>query len=78
MFLAGERLEDILMRGRWASTKTARRYIQAGPSLLLQLEVPTATGALAADIAPHIFSLLTLLSSQPHSSSEVRNAMNSQ
>jgi hypothetical protein len=30
----GKRLEDIMFRGRWASTKSARHYIQMGPALL--------------------------------------------
>ena len=33
-------LEDILQRGRWASTKSARHHIQAGRSLLLSMTVP--------------------------------------
>lgn len=75
LFLAGERIEDILLRGRWASSKTARRYIQAGPALLLQHSVPEATGSLAAAVSPHILHLLTLLSSQSHSPSGVRKAL---
>ena len=29
-----------MMRGRWESVKSARRYIQAGRALLLSLHVP--------------------------------------
>jgi len=38
----GKRLEDIMFRGRWASTKSARHYIQMGPALLAMAmaEVP--------------------------------------
>ena len=37
MFLLRYSLEDILHRGRWKSTASARRYIQAGQAHLLQL-----------------------------------------
>jgi len=40
LHLLGRSLEDILMRGRWQSTKSARRYIQAGRALLLNARVP--------------------------------------
>lgn len=64
LFIAGEGIEDIMLRGRWASNKSARRYIQAGPSLLLQQRVPPTSAALASDIAPHIRQLLSLLHAQ--------------
>ncbi len=53
-----------MLRGRWACNKSARRYIQAGPSLLLQQRVPPAAASLASDIAPHIHQLLSLLLAQ--------------
>jgi integrase len=40
--LAGYSVEDIMRRGRWASGKSARLYIQQGRSLLLGLRVPKA------------------------------------
>jgi integrase len=61
LFISGEGIEDIMLRGRWASNKSARRYIQAGPSLLLQQNVPSAAAALASDITPHIRQLLSLM-----------------
>jgi integrase len=33
-------LEDILLRGRWASTPSARRYIQAGVAMLMSVTAP--------------------------------------
>lgn len=35
LYMAGVPLETILVRGRWASTKSARHYIQSGEALLL-------------------------------------------
>lgn len=64
LFIAGEGVEDIMLRGRWTSNKSARRYIQAGPSLLLQQRVPPTAASLAADVAPHISQLLSLLHAQ--------------
>ena len=53
-FLVGVGLEEILRRGRWASTASARHYIQAGRALLLTLRVPDglikAGNALAKDL----------------------------
>ena len=42
-FLRGEPLEEILRLGRWASTSSARRYVQAGRALLLAVNVSTVT-----------------------------------
>jgi integrase len=39
-FQLGVKLEDIMLRGRWASSKSARTYIQSGPALLLATDVP--------------------------------------
>ena len=58
--LRGRPLEDILMRGRWASTKSARRYVQAGRSLLLATKVPrriVELGTIIASDLIHTFSL---------------------
>ena len=43
--LQSMRVEDILIRGRWASTKSARRYIQSGRAVLLTMEVPVSVQA---------------------------------
>jgi integrase len=34
-------MEDVLYRGRWASTKSARRYIQSGVAMAMAEEAPT-------------------------------------
>ena len=49
--LAKVPIEEILRRGRWASTSSARHYIQSGAALLLEATVPPATRALAARLA---------------------------
>lgn len=36
------KLEDIMLRGRWEASKSARRYIQRGRALLLGNEIPDA------------------------------------
>jgi integrase len=38
--LSGTSIEDVLLRGRWASTKSARHYVQSGRALMLDLSVP--------------------------------------
>ena len=40
-FLRGMPIEDIVARGRWQLSATAKRYIQVGRSLLLGHTVPT-------------------------------------
>jgi integrase len=45
--LSGVALEDIMLRGRWASSSSARRYIQAGRALLLSTQVPASVLALS-------------------------------
>ena len=37
--LRGVPLNDILLRGRWLSEKSARRYIQTGPALLVTVKL---------------------------------------
>lgn len=57
-------VEDILERGRWASTKSARRYIQSGVALLLAMEVPSGISDIGMTLAKDPLSSLTL--SQKH------------
>ena len=47
LHLLGMPLEDILLRGRWSSSASARRYIQSGRALLLTTRVPMRVQALA-------------------------------
>jgi len=53
------RLEDVLLRGRWASTSTARIYIQQGRAMLLGQQ-KSKLSVLGADMAPHISYLISL------------------
>ena len=64
--LLGHSIEDILMRGRWASTKSARRYIQAGRSMLLTVQVPSSLQAKAQVLSQHLLLSLLLSFSQSH------------
>jgi hypothetical protein len=57
-------LEDILRHGRWASTKSARHYIQAGRALLLSTDIPEDVLDLAHALVPHVLWVFTL--SQRH------------
>jgi hypothetical protein len=54
----GVPVEDIMLRGRWASVKVTRRYIQDGESMLLSLSVPPRIAALAATASRNIISYL--------------------
>ena len=52
--LTGVSLEDIMRRGRWASSKSARRYIQSGRSVLLSIQVPPELHAAGERIASNL------------------------
>ena len=39
-YLAGRSIESVLLRGRWASTKSARIYIQEGRARLIATKIP--------------------------------------
>lgn len=64
LFLDDWKLEDIMMRGRWRSSKSARTYIQSGPALLLQMEVPTTVAELGVLFSSNL--LLSMALSQKH------------
>ena len=61
--LAGRPLEEILQRGRWASMRSARHYIQMGKALLVAASVPQwaleVAAALAVDV-DRVFALAQL------------------
>lgn len=61
--ILGIPLEDILIRGRWASSKSARRYIQAGRAMLMAMEIPADVQALAGSVSENIILSLTLAQS---------------
>jgi len=60
LHMNGMHLEDILMRGRWESTKSARRYVQAGRSLLMAVDVPSHIAALGKTLASDVDLALSL------------------
>jgi integrase len=60
LHVAGWSLEDIMMRGRWESVKSARRYIQAGRALLLSLHVPRNIAYLGRLFASDVVLALSL------------------
>ena len=58
--LLGASLEQVLMRGRWASTKSARHYIQAGRAMLLATEVPPHIAELGSLFAANLETSFSL------------------
>ncbi len=64
--LLGHSVDDILIRGRWSSTKSARRYIQAGRALLLTVDVAPALITTARQLTHNIIHSLTTALSQSH------------
>jgi integrase len=54
-------VEDVMERGRWASTKSARLYIQSGVALLMSMRVPDRIAATAVRLAqdPVLFFALS-------------------
>jgi integrase len=53
-------LEDIMMRGRWASAKSARTYVQASRAVLMATAPPPAVTRVAAVLSRSIQSALSL------------------
>ena len=53
-------LEDILRHGRWASTKSARHYVQAGRSLLMSRSVPPNVVNAARALVPNVLRAFSL------------------
>ena len=60
--MAGVPIEDILHRGRWASTKSARHYVQSGRALLLAEEVPPLATTLARVLVANVLRVMMTLS----------------
>ena len=54
--LAGISLENIVMRGRWKSTESARIYIQSGRALLLTIQSPAAVHELGTQLSMKLFA----------------------
>jgi integrase len=55
--LLGMALEDVLLRGRWASTVSTRRYIQSGRALMLQRKIPKDVSDFGELAAKHLHLL---------------------
>lgn len=51
LYLLETPLEDVLVEGRWASTKTARHYVQTGRALLIATLVPEAVAQKANQVS---------------------------
>jgi hypothetical protein len=60
-YLSGHTVEQIMFRGRWVATESARRYIQTSRALLIMLQIPVQLGHTAALVAPQVDTLLCLL-----------------
>jgi hypothetical protein len=58
--MRGHPMEDILARGRWASTKSARHYVQAGRALLLATKTPVRIATLGETIGRALLYSFTL------------------
>jgi integrase len=58
--MRGRSIEDIMERGRWASSKSARRYVQSGRALLCATDVPPRVKQLGAMISGDLARAFTL------------------
>jgi integrase len=60
LFIKGWKIADIMQRGRWKSSESADRYIQAGRSLLMQQQVPSAVAQAGAVVSRHLVACFSL------------------
>lgn len=60
-FLCGASIEQVQHRGRWASSKSATRYVQQLPAMLMQTNPPPSTVQLGRVLAPHVAAALSHL-----------------
>lgn len=63
-FLAGESVENIMVEGRWASSKSARTYIQKSRAVLLANAIPSKLAKTAANLAEDV--VLSIALAQKH------------
>jgi integrase len=61
-YMEGVNLENILVRGRWKSTKSARHYIQSGRALLMEAEGGPRITAISDSVGPTFDSLFIFIS----------------
>jgi hypothetical protein len=64
--LDGHSIDDVLLRGRWSSTKSARRYIQSGRAMLLSMEAPNELIQSGNLLAGNLIQAFNLSLSQLH------------
>ena len=60
LYLSGVPMEDILTRGRWKSTESAKTYIKMGRALLLANAAPAAVSAAAELLVRDVAFAMTL------------------
>jgi integrase len=60
LHMQGMRVEDIMLRGRWQSSKSARHYIQSGQALLLSISTPDHVLACGKTLANSLIASLEL------------------
>jgi integrase len=56
----GHPVEEVMRRGRWASTRSARIYIQSGEASLLATQVPASVAAMGRAFMPILSAILAL------------------
>ena len=56
LFLSGTPIESVMERGRWASTKSTRHYIQTGRALLVDLDTDPTLLSIAESVSSSIYS----------------------
>lgn len=56
LYLQGVPLENILIRGRWAATKSARRYIQSLKAIAIATSVPRHIQSLASIVGANVIA----------------------
>jgi integrase len=72
-YINGKSVDDVLLRGRWASTKSARIYIQSGRGLLLAQELPDNVKQLIPVLLKDVFSALFAHNDTPAPSTPARS-----
>jgi len=60
LFLQGVPMSEILILGRWAASKSAENYVQAGRALLLDVNTPQRARLAGDALAKDLFSALAL------------------
>ena len=64
--LLGHSIEDVMLRGRWSSTKSARRYVQSGRAMLLSLNILAAVAASGEVVVDNLLASFSYALSQLH------------